>query len=80
MRTKVKFREYIPIVLAVAALGLAVAQSIHPFGNRVPPGVLIVVALLCVLRYVMRRQLQKGNKMLKDVAEHPLGISDDKPV
>jgi MFS superfamily sulfate permease-like transporter len=72
----VNFRENLPIVLAVGAIGLAIAQSIHPFGNRVPPGVLIVVALLSVLRYVLRRQLQKGNRMLKDVPEHPLGISD----
>lgn len=72
-----KFREYLPIVLAVAALGLGVAQSIHPFGNRVPPGVLIVVALLCVLRYVMRRQLQKRNRMIDEVPERPLGIFED---
>ena len=73
-----KFRDYLPIVLAAGAVALAIAQQIHPFGNRVPPGVLIVVALLCVLRYVMRRQLQKGNKLLNEVPERPLGISDDR--
>jgi len=73
----VKFREYLPLVLAVVAVGLAIAQSIHPFGNRIPPGILAVVALLCVLRYVLRRQLQKGNKLLNEVPQHPLGISDD---
>ena len=72
-----KFREYLPLVLAVVAVGLAIAQSIHPFGNRIPPGILAVVALLCVLRYVLRRQLQKGNKLLNEVPQHPLGISDD---
>jgi hypothetical protein len=71
-----KFRDYLPIVLAAAAVGLAVAQWIHPFGNRVPPAILIVVALLSVLRFVLRRQLQKGNKLLKQVSERPLGISD----
>jgi len=73
----VKFREYLPIVLAVAALALAVVQSIHPFGNRIPPGVLVVIALLCVLRYLMRRHLQRGNTLLKEVPEKPLGISDE---
>ena len=71
------FREIFPLVLAGAALGLAVAQWIHPFGNRVPPGVLIVVALLSVLRYVLRKQLQRRNRMVDEVPEHPLGIIDE---
>jgi hypothetical protein len=73
----VKFREHLPLALAVAALGLAIAQKIHPFGNRVPPAILIVAALLGVLRYAMQKQLQRRNKMLNDVPRRPLGISDD---
>ncbi len=73
-------REYMPLVLAAIAIGIAIAQAIHPFGNRVPPAVLIVVALLCVLRWVLRKQLRRGNRMLQDVPEHPLGLSEkDKP-
>lgn len=72
-----KFREHLPLVLAVAALGLAIAQKIHPFGNRIPPGILIVVALLFILRYAMQRQLRKRNKLLNEVPRRPLGISDD---
>jgi hypothetical protein len=73
----VKFREHLPLALAVAALGLAIAQRIHPFGNRIPPGILIVVALLFILRYAMQRQLRKRNKLLNEVPRRPLGISDD---
>jgi len=73
----VNFRDNMPIVLAAGAVGLALAQWIHPFGNRVPPGVLIVVALLSLLRYFMRKQLQKRNRMVDEVPEHPLGLSDN---
>jgi hypothetical protein len=73
----VKFREHLPLVLAVAALGLAIAQKIHPFGNRIPPGILVVVALLFILRYAMQRQLRKRNKLVNEVPRRPLGISDD---
>ncbi len=66
-----------PLVLAALAIGLAIAQAIHPFGNRIPPAVLIVVALLCVLRWVLRKQLKRGNRYIKDVPQHPLGLSDD---
>ena len=72
-----KFREHLPLALAAAALGLAIAQRIHPFGNRIPPGILIVVALLFILRYAMQRQLRKRNKLLNEVPRRPLGISDD---
>jgi hypothetical protein len=73
----VKFREYLPLVLAAVAVGVGIAQTIHPFGNRVPPGILVVVALLCVLRFAMQKQLQKRNKMVNEVPRRPLGISDD---
>jgi hypothetical protein len=73
----VKLREYMPLVLAAVAVGIAIAQAIHPFGNRVPPSVLVVVALLCILRFLLKKQLNRGNRMLKEVPQHPLGISDD---
>ena len=72
-----KFREHLPLALAAAALGLAIAQKIHPFGNRVPPGILVLVALLFTLRYAMQRQLRKRNRLLNEVPRRPLGISDD---
>jgi Flp pilus assembly protein TadB len=72
-----KLREHLPLALAIAAVTLAVVQMVHPFGNRVPPAILIVAALLGLLRYLMQRQLRRRNKLLNEVPEHPLGILDD---
>ncbi len=74
---EVLIREYMPLVLAGVALGIAIAQAVHPFGNRVPPVVLIVVAALCALRWLLRKQLKRGNRIVQDVPKRPLGISDD---
>ena len=73
-----KFRDYLPLFLGAIAIGIAVAQKVHPFGNPVPPSVLIVIAALLVLRFVLQKQLQKRNKLLKQVPRHPLGLSDDR--
>ena len=63
--------------LGALAIGIAVAQRIHPFGNPVPPIVLVVVAALLILRFALQKQLQERNKMLNQVPKHPLGISDE---
>jgi len=73
----VKFRDYLPLFLGALAIGIAVAQRIHPFGNPVPPIVLVVVAALLILRFALQKQLQERNKMLNQVPKHPLGISDE---
>ena len=69
--------ENVPLILAAAAICLAIAQAIHPFGRRIPPALLIVVALLLGLRWAMRRQSRVWRDKLKEVPRHPLGISDD---
>jgi len=70
----VKFREYLPLGLAVIALLVAVAQSIHPFGFRVHPVLLLLVAGLLLLRHLMRGQRKRREELLKDVPPHPLGL------
>lgn len=70
-------RDYLPLFLGALAIGIAVAQRIHPFGNPIPAPVLAVVALLLVLRFVMQKQLRKRNTMVNEVPKRPLGISDD---
>ena len=72
-----KLPAHLTMVLAVVALGLAIAQTIHPFGLRIHPGVMLVVALLLGLRYVLRRNTQKRAEMLRDVPRRPLGILDE---
>ena len=73
------FGENLPLILAAVALCLAIAQAIHPFGLRVPPLPLVVIALLLALRWGMRRQARVWRDKLKDVPRHPLGIADDHP-
>jgi hypothetical protein len=75
----VKFRENLTIVLAAVALGLSIAQLIHPFGFAVHPGIMLVIALLLILRYAMRWQVKKRGDLLKTVPPRPLGLSDDEP-
>jgi hypothetical protein len=75
----VKFRDNLTIVLAAVALGLSVAQMIHPFGFAVHPGIMVVIALLLALRYAMRWQNKKRGDLLKTVPPRPLGLSDDEP-
>jgi hypothetical protein len=70
-------RGNMTLVLAGVALLLAVAQMIHPFGFRVHPGLLVIVAALLVLRHLMRRTKQNRDQMVKSVPPHPLGLSDD---
>ncbi len=69
-----RIRENLTIVLAVVALGLAVAQMIRPFGLRVQPGILIFIALLLGLRYAMYRQARKRAESLKNIPKRPLGL------
>jgi hypothetical protein len=66
-----------PLGLAVVALLLAVAQSFHPFGFRIHPALLILVALLLGLRHVMRHQKSSREEILKEVPPKPLGLVDD---
>jgi Flp pilus assembly protein TadB len=73
----VKFGESLPLALAVVALILAVAQMVHPFGFRIHPALLIIVAALLLLRHVMRKQRRNRDAMVKEVPPHPLGLSDD---
>jgi hypothetical protein len=76
----VKLRENLTIVLAVVALGLSVAQLIHPFGLVIHPGLMAMIALLLGLRYAMQWQNKKKRAgLLKSVPERPLGLSDDDP-
>jgi membrane protein required for beta-lactamase induction len=72
----VKLREYLPLALAVIALLLAVAQSIHPFGFNVHPVLLLVVAFLLGLRHVMRHQKRNREDLLKSVPQQPLGLGE----
>lgn len=72
-----KLRENLTLALAVVALLLAIVQMIHPFGFNIHPWMLIVVALLLVLRHLMRRQRRNREDLLKTVPPHPLGIVDD---
>lgn len=65
------------LVLAAIALLLAGVQMVHPIGFNIHPWMLVVVALLLVLRHVMRRQRQNRQELLKEVPEHPLGIADE---
>lgn len=69
-------RGNLTLVLAAIALVLAAVQAIHPFGFRVHPGLLIIVAALLVLRHLMRRQRQNRDALVKAVPEHPLGLSE----
>jgi hypothetical protein len=73
------FGENLPLILAAVAICLAIVQAIRPFGARVPPGLLIVIALLLGLRWAMRRQTRVLRDKLKQVPQHPLGISDEHP-
>lgn len=75
--TIVIFREYVPLGLAVVALLLAIAQSVHPFGFRVHPALLLMVAFLLGLRHVMRRQRRNREQILKSVPPQPLGLNDE---
>ena len=72
-----KLPENLAIILAGVALGLALAQMIHPFGFRVHPGLMVVIAALLALRWVMRRQARRRAAMLQNVPKRPLGISDE---
>jgi Flp pilus assembly protein TadB len=70
-------RGNMTLVLAAVALVLAGVQVVHPIGFNIHPWMLVVVALLLVLRHVLRRQRQNREELLKEVPEHPLGIADD---
>lgn len=72
------FGENLPLILAAVAIGLAIAQAIHPFGLRVPTSLLILVAFLLGFRWAMRRQARFLRDKLKDVPQHPLGLTDDR--
>ncbi len=74
-----KLREYLPLALAVVALLLAVAQTVHPFGFRVHPALLLLVAALLLLRHLMRNQKRKRDEILKSVPREPLGLADAGP-
>ncbi|HUA85966.1 MAG TPA: hypothetical protein VMB85_19040 [Bryobacteraceae bacterium] len=77
MRATVNFREDIPIVLAVVALLLGLAQAFHLILTRVQPMLWFAVALLLALRWVLRKQARKRMSLAEKVPEHPLGIGDD---
>lgn len=71
------FRENLPLILAGIALVLAVVQAIHPIGSRAHPMLLFAVAMLLVLRWVLRKQTRRRESMSEKVPEHPLGIGED---
>ena len=71
-----KFREYLPLALAVLALLVAIAQTVHPFGFRVHPLLLVTVAALLLLRHLMRRQHQNREELLKSIPRQPLGLEE----
>lgn len=66
-----------PLVLAATALLLALVQQVHPFGFRVHPVLLIVVAGLLALRHLMRRQRGNRQNILNQVPPKPLGLGDE---
>jgi hypothetical protein len=72
----VKFREYLPLALAVLALLVALAQAVHPFGFRVHPLLLVIVAALLLLRHLMRHQRQNRQELLRSVPRQPLGLEE----
>lgn len=72
-----KIRESLTLVLAGAALLLALVQQVHPFGFRVHPALLVVVAALLALRHVMRRQKNNRQQILNQVPPKPLGLSEE---
>lgn len=71
------FRQDIPIVLAVIAFLLGLAQAFRLIVTRVQPLLWFAVALLLVLRWVLRKQARQRTSLAEKVPEHPLGIGDD---
>jgi Flp pilus assembly protein TadB len=67
-------RDNLGIVIALAAGVLAIIQTIRPVLPHVSPAILAIIALLGGVRYAVRRQARRRDRMLRDVPKRPLGL------
>jgi Flp pilus assembly protein TadB len=67
-------RDNLGLVIALIAGLLAIVQAIRPVLPRVSPEILFFIAVLGGVRYAVRRQARKRQRMLDDVPKRPLGL------
>ena len=67
-------RDNLGLVIALVAGVLAIIQAIRPVLPRMSPEILFFIAILGGVRYALRRQSRKRERMLRDVPKRPLGL------
>lgn len=68
------------LVIAVILVVVGMAEFVHPFGPaflRTNPILVVILGALLAARHAAHSAARKRQKMLDEVPEKPLGLSDD---
>jgi hypothetical protein len=73
--------DYLMLTLGAASLVIAALESMGRLELRIPPGAMLLLALVFVGRALLRIKLRGRERqrqmMLREIPRRPLGIADD---